>query len=137
MLVLVADASRAARRQASSRELKFQGATATIPRTTPWGWSKTLGPVRPVSGSGTPAPPARSEAGCRLSRKAMCPGEHWIVVSGRRKSRLTRRLSLNQREPIVYNSARGRSPDGDPGSANGSDYEVQTGAYLGEDDMLL
>ena len=133
--VLIADRSRAQEVKEAVARLKTRGARAaeTFPRDhRPWGWFETL-----VLGDRFQVKRIVVNPGASLSLQShVHRAEHWIVVSG------TARVTINDTEKLVAENESVYIPLGakhrmhNPGKVPMVLIEVQTGSYLGEDDII-
>ncbi len=133
--VLIADRSRAQEVKEAVARLKTRGARAaeTFPRDhRPWGWFETL-----VLGDRFQVKRIVVHPGASLSLQShVHRAEHWIVVSG------TARVTINDTEKLVPENESVYIPLGakhrmhNPGKVPMVLIEVQTGSYLGEDDII-
>jgi len=133
--VLVADASRAQEVKAAVAALKAKGAkqaTAFLKDHRPWGWFETL---------------ALSDR-FQVKRIVVHPGaalslqshhhrsEHWIVVQGTAKVTVDDAVTLVTENQSVYIPLGAVHRMENPGKVPMVLIEVQTGTYLGEDDII-
>lgn len=133
--VLVADKSRAQDVKLAVEALKKKGArqAETFPRDhRPWGWFETLALADRFQVKRIVVHP-----GAALSLQShVHRSEHWIVVSG------TARVTVNDDVKLVTENQSVYIPLGaihrmeNPGKVPMVLIEVQTGAYLGEDDII-
>lgn len=133
--VLVADMSRAQDVKLAVEALKAKGATqaAQFPKDhRPWGWFETLarGPRFQVKRI-TVHPKARLSLQSHHHRS-----EHWIVVQGTARVTLDGAVRLITENESVYIPVGAVHRLENPGKLPMVLIEVQTGAYLGEDDIL-
>ena len=133
--VLVADMSRAQDVKKAVDALKAKGSTqaTTFPKDhRPWGWFESL---------------AISDR-CQVKRIHVHPGaalslqshhhraEHWIVVSGTAEVTIDDKVQLVTENESVYIPLGAVHRMRNPGKVPMVLIEVQTGAYLGEDDII-
>jgi mannose-1-phosphate guanylyltransferase/mannose-1-phosphate guanylyltransferase/mannose-6-phosphate isomerase len=133
--VLVADASRAQDVKKAVSALKEKGApqaTAFPKDHRPWGWFESL-----VVGERFQVKRIYVHPGASLSLQShFHRSEHWIVVEG------TARVTIDDREQLVTENQSVYIPLGamhrmeNPGTVPMVLIEVQTGTYLGEDDIV-
>jgi mannose-1-phosphate guanylyltransferase / mannose-6-phosphate isomerase len=133
--VLIADRSRAQEVKDVVAKLKARGAKAaeTFPRDhRPWGWFETL-----VLGDRFQVKRIVVHPGASLSLQShVHRAEHWIVVSG------TARVTIGEADQLVTENQSVYIPLGakhrmhNPGKVPMVLIEVQTGSYLGEDDII-
>ncbi|CUH43018.1 mannose-1-phosphate guanylyltransferase/mannose-6-phosphate isomerase [Ruegeria atlantica] len=133
--VLVADASRAQDVKKAVSALKEKGAAqaTTFPKDhRPWGWFESL-----VVGDRFQVKRIHVHPGASLSLQShVHRAEHWIVVEG------TAHVTIDDREQLVSENQSVYIPLGavhrmeNPGKVPMVLIEVQTGTYLGEDDIV-
>jgi mannose-1-phosphate guanylyltransferase/mannose-6-phosphate isomerase len=133
--VLVAHRSRAQDVKKAVEALKKQGAkqAETLPRDyRPWGWFESL-----AMGGRFQVKRIHVHPGAALSLQSHHHrSEHWIVVEG------TARVTIDGREQLVTENESVYIPLGavhrmeNPGKVPMILIEVQTGSYLGEDDII-
>ena len=133
--VLVAHRSRAQDVKQAVEALKAQGMTQaeTLPRDyRPWGWFESL-----AVGARFQVKRIHVNPGAALSLQSHHHrSEHWIVVAG------TARVIIDEREQLVTENESVYIPLGavhrmeNPGKVPMILIEVQTGTYLGEDDII-
>ncbi len=133
--VLVADASRAQDVKKAVTVLKEKGAaqaTAFPKDHRPWGWFESL-----VVGDRFQVKRIHVHPGASLSLQShFHRSEHWIVVEG------TARVTIDDHQQLVTENQSVYIPLGavhrmeNPGKVPMVLIEVQTGAYLGEDDIV-
>jgi mannose-1-phosphate guanylyltransferase/mannose-6-phosphate isomerase len=133
--VLVAHRSRAQDVKKAVEALKKQGAkqAETLPRDyRPWGWFESL-----AMGGRFQVKRIHVHPGAALSLQSHHHrSEHWIVVEG------TARVTIDGREQLVTENQSVYIPLGavhrmeNPGKVPMILIEVQTGSYLGEDDII-
>ena len=132
--VLVADRSRAQEVRLAVDALKAKGArqAETFPRDhRPWGWFETL-----ALGERFQVKRIVVEPGAALSLQShVHRAEHWIVVSGTARVTVGDRVELLTENQSVYIPVGARHRLENPGKVPMVLIEVQTGAYLGEDDI--
>jgi len=133
--VLVADAERAQDVKDVVSVLKEKGVTQsdTFPRDhRPWGWFETLA----LSDRFQVKQIVVNPGGILSLQSHMHRSEHWIVVSG------TARVTIGEKQQLVSENQSVYIPLGEthrmenPGKLPMVLIEVQTGAYLGEDDIV-
>ena len=133
--VLVADASRAQDVKDVVSVLKNKQAkqSETFPRDhRPWGWFETLA----LSDRFQVKQIVVKPGGILSLQSHMHRAEHWIVVSG------TAKVTIGEQERLVYENQSVYIPLGEihrmenPGKLPMVLIEVQTGSYLGEDDIV-
>lgn len=98
----------------------------------PWGWFEVL----------------YEEPGLKVKRILVRPGrrlslqsheqraENWVIVAGRARFTLDGAERLLEANAAVYIPRRGRHRIENPGDGDLVFIEVQTGTYLGEDDIV-
>ena len=133
--VLIADRSRAQEVKEAVARLKARAAkqAETFPKDhRPWGWFETL-----VLGDRFQVKRIVVHPGASLSLQShVHRAEHWIVVSG------TARVTVGETEKLVAENESVYIPLGakhrmhNPGKVPMVLIEVQTGSYLGEDDII-
>jgi mannose-1-phosphate guanylyltransferase / mannose-6-phosphate isomerase len=133
--VLIADRSRAQEVKDAVTRLKARSAkqAETFPKDhRPWGWFETL-----VLSERFQVKRIVVHPGASLSLQShVHRAEHWIVVSG------TARVTINETEKLVPENESVYIPLGakhrmhNPGKVPMVLIEVQTGSYLGEDDII-
>ncbi|MFY2822348.1 cupin domain-containing protein, partial [Ruegeria sp. MALMAid1280] len=133
--VLVADASRAQDVKKAVTALKEKGAaqaTAFPKDHRPWGWFESL-----VVGDRFQVKRIHVHPGASLSLQShFHRSEHWIVVEG------TARVTIDDHQQLVTENQSVYIPLGavhrmeNPGKVPMVLIEVQTGTYLGEDDIV-
>lgn len=132
--VLVAHASRAQDVRLAVDALKSKGARAAehFPRDhRPWGWFETL-----ALGDRFQVKRIVVRPGCALSLQShVHRAEHWVVVSGTAQVTIGDVVSLVAENQSVYIPLGTRHRLENPGKLPMVLIEVQTGAYLGEDDI--
>ena len=62
--------------------------------------------------------------------------EHWVVVNGTAKVELDNNISIISENESVYIPLRGKHRLSNPGKINLILIEVQSGSYVGEDDIV-
>ena len=62
--------------------------------------------------------------------------EHWVVVSGAAKVELDNKISILSENESIYIPLRGKHRLSNPGKINLILIEVQSGSYVGEDDIV-
>lgn len=133
--VLVADMSDLQAVKAAVTALKTAGVrqAETFPRTyRPWGWYQTLALEERFQVKQIMVPPGR-----QLSLQShVHRSEHWVVVAG------TAQVTIDETEQLVTENQSVYIPLGavhrltNPGKVDLHLIEVQTGSYLGEDDII-
>lgn len=133
--VLVADRSRAQDVKKAVEALKAKGAkqAEAFPRDhRPWGWFETLALSDRFQVKRIVVHP-----GAALSLQShFHRSEHWIVVSGTARVTIDDRVQLVTENQSVYIPLGAKHRMENPGRVPMVLIEVQTGAYLGEDDIL-
>jgi len=132
--VLVADASRAQEVKSAVNALKAKGAkqATEFPRDhRPWGWFETLALDNRFQVKRIVVKP-----GAALSLQShVHRSEHWIVVSGTAKVTVDDEVKLLTENQSVYIPLGAVHRMENPGKVPMTLIEVQTGTYLGEDDI--
>lgn len=132
--VLVAHKSDAQRVKDAVAKLKEQGrsqATAFSVDHRPWGWFESL-----VIGNRFQVKRIHVHPGAALSLQSHHHrSEHWIVVEGTAKVTVDDRVQLITENQSVYIPLGAVHRMGNPGKVPLTLIEVQTGSYLGEDDI--
>lgn len=133
--VLVADRSRAQEVKKAVDALKAKGAkqAEAFPRDhRPWGWFETLALSDRFQVKRIVVKP-----GAALSLQShFHRSEHWIVVSGTAKVTIGDEVRLVTENQSVYIPLGAKHRMENPGKVAMVLIEVQTGAYLGEDDIV-
>jgi len=133
--VLVADMSRAQDVKAAVSALKKKGAkqAEAFPRDhRPWGWFETL-----ALGNRFQVKRIVVHPGAALSLQShFHRSEHWIVVEGTAKVTIDETVQLVTENQSVYIPLGGVHRMENPGKVPMVLIEVQTGTYLGEDDIV-
>jgi mannose-1-phosphate guanylyltransferase/mannose-6-phosphate isomerase len=133
--VLVADKSRAQDVRHAVSALKARGckqATAFPRDHRPWGWFETLALADRFQVKRIVVKP-----GAALSLQShVHRSEHWIVVSGTAKVTVDEKVTLVTENQSVYIPLGARHRMENPGKVPLVMIEVQTGSYLGEDDIV-
>ena len=133
--VLVADRSRAQDVKLAVARLKSKGArqAETFPRDhRPWGWFETL-----VLADRFQVKRIVVHPGAALSLQShVHRSEHWIVVSGTAKVTVDAEVRLLSENQSVYIPLGAVHRMENPGKVPMVLIEVQTGVYLGEDDII-
>ncbi|MBM1817349.1 mannose-1-phosphate guanylyltransferase/mannose-6-phosphate isomerase [Pseudosulfitobacter pseudonitzschiae] len=133
--VLVADKSQAQRVKEAVDALKSRGATQAVqlPRDyRPWGWYESL-----VVGGRFQVKRIVVNPGAALSLQSHHHrSEHWIVVEGTAKVTVGESTQLISENQSVYIPLGAIHRMENPGKVPMVMIEVQTGAYLGEDDII-
>lgn len=133
--VLVADASRSQEVKVAVAALKAKGAkqaTAFPKDHRPWGWFETL-----VLGGRFQVKRIVVHPGAALSLQSHHHrSEHWIVVSGTAKVTIGDEVKLLSENQSVYVPLGATHRMENPGKVDMVLIEVQTGSYLGEDDIV-
>ena len=132
--VLVADKSRAQDVKQAVAALKARGArqAETLPRDhRPWGWFETL-----VLGDRFQVKRIHVHPGAALSLQShVHRAEHWVVVSGTARVTIGAQVQLVSENQSVFIPLGEKHRLENPGRVPMVLIEVQTGAYLGEDDI--
>ncbi len=132
--VLVADKSRAQEVKQAVAALKARGArqAETFPRDhRPWGWFETL-----AMGDRFQVKRIVVHPGAALSLQShVHRAEHWIVVSGTARVTVDASVTLVTENQSVYIPLGAKHRLENPGRVPMVLIEVQTGTYLGEDDI--
>lgn len=133
--VLIADRSRAQEVKEAVARLKTRGAKAaeTFPRDhRPWGWFETL-----ALGDRFQVKRIVVNPGASLSLQShVHRAEHWIVVSGTARVTIGESKQLVTENQSVYIPLGAKHRMHNPGKLPMILIEVQTGSYLGEDDIV-
>ena len=133
--VLVADMSRAQDVKKAVDALKAKGAiqATTFPKDhRPWGWFESL-----VVGDRFQVKRIYVHPGAALSLQSHHHrAEHWIVVSGTAEVTIDDKIQLVTENQSVYIPLGAVHRMKNPGKVPMVLIEVQTGAYLGEDDII-
>lgn len=133
--VLVADKSRAQDVKKAVEALKAKGAKQAEAFATdhrPWGWYETLALAERFQVKRIVVKP-----GATLSLQShMHRSEHWIVVSGTARVTIGEQVLLVSENQSVYVPLGAKHRMENPGKLPMVLIEVQTGAYLGEDDII-
>jgi mannose-6-phosphate isomerase-like protein (cupin superfamily) len=133
--VLVADKSRAQEVKEAVARLKAKGArqAETFPRDhRPWGWFETL-----VLADRFQVKRIVVHPGAALSLQShVHRSEHWIVVAGTAKVTVNETVQLLTENQSVYIPLGAVHRMENPGKVPMMLIEVQTGVYLGEDDII-
>jgi mannose-1-phosphate guanylyltransferase/mannose-6-phosphate isomerase len=133
--VLVADKSRAQEVKTAVATLKAQGAlqAETFPRDhRPWGWFESL-----AIGDRFQVKRIVVHPGAALSLQSHHHrAEHWIVVEGTAKVTIDEKVQLVSENQSVYIPLGAVHRMENPGKVPMVLIEVQTGIYLGEDDII-
>lgn len=133
--VLVADKSDLQEVKTAVAKMKAEGVreAETLPRTyRPWGWYQTLALADRFQVKQIMVPPGR-----QLSLQShVHRSEHWVVVSGTAKVTIDEDVKLVSENQSVYIPLGAIHRLENPGKVDLHLIEVQTGAYLGEDDIL-
>lgn len=132
--VLVADRARVQEVKAAVATLKAKGArqAESFPRDhRPWGWFETL-----ALGDRFQVKRITVHPGAALSLQShVHRAEHWVVVRGTARVTIDGKVSLVSENQSVYIPLGARHRLENPGKLAMELIEVQTGAYLGEDDI--
>jgi len=133
--VLVADRARSQEVRAAVAALKDKGArqATQLPRDhRPWGWFETLvlGPRYQVKRI------VVNPGGALSLQSHVHRSEHWVVVSGTARVTVDAEVQLVAENQSVYIPLGARHRLENPGKLALELIEVQTGAYLGEDDIV-
>jgi mannose-1-phosphate guanylyltransferase/mannose-6-phosphate isomerase len=133
--VLVADRSRAQDVKKAVEALKAKGAKQAEAFATdhrPWGWFETLALSHRFQVKRIVVKP-----GAALSLQShMHRSEHWIVVEGTARVTIGDEVQLVSENQSVYIPLGAKHRMENPGKLHMVLIEVQTGAYLGEDDIV-
>lgn len=133
--VLVADMSDLQAVKDAVKTLKAKGVreAETFPRTyRPWGWYETLALADRFQVKQIMVPPGK-----KLSLQShVHRSEHWIVVKGTATVTIDDEVKLVTENQSVYIPLGAVHRLENPGKVNLHLIEVQTGAYLGEDDII-
>ena len=133
--VLVADRARAQEVKEAVARLKARGVrqAETLPRDhRPWGWFETL-----VLANRFQVKRITVHPGAALSLQShMHRAEHWIVVSGTARVTIDKEVRLLTENQSVYVPLGAIHRMENPGKVPMVLIEIQTGAYLGEDDII-
>ena len=133
--VLVADLSRAQDVKKAVDILKLQDAkqATEFPKDhRPWGWFETL-----VLGDRFQVKRIVVHPGAALSLQShVHRAEHWIVVAGTAKVTIDDRVQLIAENQSVFIPLGAKHRMENPGKVEMVLIEVQTGVYLGEDDII-
>lgn len=133
--VLVAHKDRAQEVKKAVAELKAKGAVQaeTLPRDfRPWGWYESL-----VVGQRFQVKRIHVHPGAALSLQSHHHrAEHWIVVEGTAKVTIDDQVKLVSENQSVYIPLGAVHRMENPGKVPLTLIEVQTGSYLGEDDII-
>lgn len=133
--VLVADKSRAQDVKKAVAALKEKSAlqATTFPKDhRPWGWFESL-----VIGQRFQVKRIHVHPGAALSLQSHHHrSEHWIVVEGTAKVTINDEVKLVSENQSVYIPLGARHRMENPGKVPMVLIEVQTGSYLGEDDII-
>ena len=133
--VLVADASRGQDVKLAVQSLKEQGALQAeqFPKDhRPWGWFESL-----VIGNRFQVKRIVVHPGAALSLQSHHHrAEHWIVVEGTAKVTVGEEVKLLSENQSVYIPLGAVHRMENPGKVPMVLIEVQTGSYLGEDDII-
>ncbi len=133
--VLVADKSRSQEVKRAIDVLKVKGAAqaTTFPKDhRPWGWFESL-----VVGPRFQVKRIVVHPGAALSLQShFHRAEHWIVVEGTARVTIDDEVKLLTENQSVYIPLGSRHRLENPGKVPMALIEVQTGAYVGEDDIV-
>lgn len=133
--VLVADKDNLQQVKDAVKEMKAVGIreAETFPRTyRPWGWYETLALADRFQVKQIMVPPRR-----QLSLQShVHRAEHWIVVKGTAKVTIDDKVELLSENQSVYIPLGAVHRLENPGKVDLHLIEVQTGSYLGEDDIV-
>ncbi|OSP54068.1 mannose-1-phosphate guanylyltransferase/mannose-6-phosphate isomerase [Pseudoruegeria sp. SK021] len=133
--VLVADKSDLQAVKAAVSKMKAEGVreAETLPRTyRPWGWYETLALADRFQVKQIMVPPGKKLSLQSHHHRA----EHWIVVKGTATVTIDDEVKLVSENQSVYIPLGAVHRLENPGKVNLHLIEVQTGAYLGEDDIV-
>jgi mannose-1-phosphate guanylyltransferase/mannose-6-phosphate isomerase len=132
--VLIADRTRAQEVKAAVARMKAAGArqAETFPRDhRPWGWFETI-----AAGARFQVKRIHVHPGAALSLQShLHRAEHWIVVSGTARVTIGAETRIIAENESVYIPLNARHRLENPGKVPMVLIEVQTGSYLGEDDI--
>lgn len=133
--VLVADASRSQHVKLAVQELKSRSATQAeqFPKDhRPWGWFETL-----ATGDRFHVKRIVVHSGAALSLQSHHHrAEHWIVVEGTARVTVDGDVKLISENQSIYIPLGAKHRMENPGKVPMVLIEVQTGCYLGEDDIV-
>ena len=133
--VLIADKSRTQEVKAAVALMKAQGAAQaeSFPRDfRPWGWFETI-----AAGNRFQVKRMVVHPGAALSLQSHHHrAEHWVVVQGTARVTVDNTVQLVSENQSVYVPLGARHRLENPGKVNMILIEVQTGTYLGEDDII-
>ncbi len=133
--VMVADLGSAQSVRLAVEVLKARGskqATAFDRDHRPWGWYETIG-----AGDRFQVKRIHVHAGAALSLQShLHRAEHWVVVQGTAKVTVGEVVSLVTENQSIYVPLGAKHRLENPGRVPMVLIEVQTGAYLGEDDII-
>ena len=133
--VLIADMSRAQEVRRAVAALKEQGASQAVafPRDhRPWGWFESL-----ATGSRFQVKRIVVHPGAALSLQShFHRSEHWIVVEGTARVTVDAEVKLISENESIYIPLGSKHRLENPGRVPMVLVEVQTGAYVGEDDIV-
>lgn len=133
--VLVADASSSQSVKLAVETLKARGAaqaTAFSREHRPWGWYETIG-----SGDRFQVKRIHVHPGAALSLQShLHRAEHWVVVQGTARVTVGDKVSLVTENQSIYVPLGEIHRLENPGRVPMVLIEVQTGTYLGEDDII-
>ena len=133
--VLVAPRAQAQRVKEAVAALKAQGRTqaTTLPVDhRPWGWFESL-----IIGTRFQVKRIHVHPGAALSLQSHHHrSEHWIVVEGTARVTIDERVQLVSENQSVYIPLGAKHRMENPGKVPMVLIEVQTGSYLGEDDII-
>jgi mannose-1-phosphate guanylyltransferase / mannose-6-phosphate isomerase len=133
--VLVADMSQAQNVKTAVATLKARGAKQAVQFPTdhrPWGWFETL-----ILADRFQVKRIHVHPGASLSLQShMHRSEHWIVVAGTARVTVGDTVQLLTENQSVYVPLGSKHRMENPGRVPMVLIEVQTGAYLGEDDII-
>jgi mannose-1-phosphate guanylyltransferase / mannose-6-phosphate isomerase len=133
--VMVADLGSAQSVKLAVETLKARGsrqATAFAHDHRPWGWYETIG-----AGDRFQVKRIHVHPGAALSLQShLHRAEHWVVVQGTAKVTVDDSVSLVTENQSIYVPLGAKHRLENPGRVPMVLIEVQTGAYLGEDDII-
>jgi mannose-1-phosphate guanylyltransferase/mannose-6-phosphate isomerase len=133
--VLIADMSRAqdVKSAVETLKLKNSGQATTFPKDhRPWGWFESL-----VIGDRFQVKRIHVHPGASLSLQShQHRAEHWIVVSGTAEVTIDEKIQLVSENQSVFIPLGAVHRMANTGKLPMVLIEVQTGAYLGEDDII-
>jgi mannose-1-phosphate guanylyltransferase/mannose-1-phosphate guanylyltransferase/mannose-6-phosphate isomerase len=133
--VMIADISRAQNVKTAVQVLKNRGAKQAVQFPVdhrPWGWFETL-----ILSDRFQVKRIHVHPGAALSLQShVHRSEHWIVVAGTARITVDETVTLLTENQSVYIPLGARHRMENPGKVAMVLIEVQTGSYLGEDDVI-